>query len=145
VAEPGSVGLAVATTLSIQPQGGMTVVEAIADWLRGQRLLLILDNCEHVLSAAAALASAIVARGPTLAVLATSREPLGVAGERVVPMTGLGITGAVALFCDRVAAVDDTVRLSATITALSCRSVSDWRPPLGDRTRRGLGASADGD
>jgi predicted ATPase len=103
----------VATTLSIQPQAGVTVVEAIADWLRGRRLLLVLDNCEHVLAAAGELASAIVTHCPTVTVLATSREPLGVAGERVVPLTGLGTADAVDLFCERVVAVDDTVTLSA--------------------------------
>ena len=113
VAEPGAVALAVATTLSIQPQAGVSVVEAITDWLRGRRLLLVLDNCEHVLAAAGELASAIVTRCPTVTVLATSRQPLGVAGERVVPLAGLGTADAVDLFCDRVMAVDDTVTLSA--------------------------------
>jgi predicted ATPase/class 3 adenylate cyclase len=112
VADPGSVALAVATTLSIQDQGGLNVVEAIADWLRGRRLLLILDNCEHVLSAAAELASAIVARCRTVTVLATSREPLGVAGERVVPVARMDAADAVDLFCDRAVAVDDTLALS---------------------------------
>ena len=113
LAEPESVVLAVASMLSIRPQGGMTAVEAIADWLYGRRLLLILDNCEHVLTAVADVASAIVTRCPTVTVLATSREPLGVAGERVVPLTGLGTAEAVGLFCDRVMAVDDTVTVSA--------------------------------
>ena len=112
LAEPGSVVSAVATTLSIRPQSGVSLVEAIADWLRGRRLLLVLDNCEHVLAAAAELTSAIVSRCPTVTVLATSREPLGVAGERVVPLTGLDTAEAVGLFCDRVMAVDDTMRLS---------------------------------
>jgi predicted ATPase/class 3 adenylate cyclase len=112
VGEPGAVASAVATTLSIQPQGGMSVAEAIADWLRGRRLLLILDNCEHVLSALGELVRAIIARCPTVTVLATSREPLGVAGERVVPLAGLDTADAVDLFCDRAMAVDDTLTLS---------------------------------
>jgi predicted ATPase/class 3 adenylate cyclase len=111
--EPSSVALAVATILSIQPLRGMTVVEAIADGLRGRRLLLVLDNSEHVLGAVAELAAAIVSRCPTVTVLATSREPLGVAGERVLPLMGLAASDAVGLFRDRMAAVDDTVRLSA--------------------------------
>jgi predicted ATPase/class 3 adenylate cyclase len=113
VAEPGSVASAVATTLSIPAQGGVSMVEAIAGWLRARRLLLILDNCEHVLSAVGELAGAIIAHCPTVTVLATSREPLGVAGERVVPLAGLDTADAVGLFCDRALAVDDTLALSA--------------------------------
>jgi predicted ATPase/class 3 adenylate cyclase len=113
LAEPDSVALAVAATLSIQPEGGVSVVAAIADWLRDRRLLLVLDNCEHVLGAAGDLASAIVTRCRTVTVLATSREPLGVDGERIVPVAGLGPADAVDLFYDRVSAADDTVALSA--------------------------------
>jgi predicted ATPase len=107
------VALALAATLSIQPQSGVSVVAAIIDWLRARRLLLVLDNCEHLLAAASDVASAIVASCPTVTVLATSREPLGVAGERVVPVAGLGTADAVDLFCDRVSAADDTVVFSA--------------------------------
>jgi predicted ATPase/class 3 adenylate cyclase len=113
VAEPSSVALAVASTLSIQPEGDVSVVETIAGWLRGRRLLLVLDNCEHVLAAARDLATAVVSRCPTVTMLATSREPLGIAGERVFPLTGLGTADAVDLFFDRASAVDDTVNLSS--------------------------------
>jgi predicted ATPase/class 3 adenylate cyclase len=112
VAEPSSVALAVAATLSIQPEGGVSAVAAVADWLRDRRLLLVLDNCEHVLAAAGDLASAIVTRCRTVTVLATSREPLGVDGERVVPVAGLGPADAVDLFHDRALAADDSVTLS---------------------------------
>jgi predicted ATPase len=80
VAEPGSVASAAATTLSIPPEGGMSMVDAIVGWLRGRRLLLILDNYDHVLSAVGELVSAIVTRRPAVTVLATSREALGVTG-----------------------------------------------------------------
>jgi predicted ATPase/class 3 adenylate cyclase len=113
LSEPSSVAPAVAATLSIAPQSGMSVEAAIADWLRDRRLLLVLDNCEHVLGAAGDLASAIVTRCATVTVLATSREPLGVNGERVVPVSGLGAPDAVDLFCARASAVDDTVAFSA--------------------------------
>jgi predicted ATPase/class 3 adenylate cyclase len=110
--EPTSVALAVAAALSIQPQSGISVAEAIADGLRDRRLLLVLDNCEHVLGAAGDFAGAIVTQCPTVTILATSREPLGVDGERVVPLSGLGIADAVDLFCDRVSAADDTATFS---------------------------------
>jgi predicted ATPase len=112
IGQPDSVATAVATTLSLRPQGAATVVEAIADWLRTRRLLLVLDNCEHVLAAVADLAAAIVTGCPTVTVLATSREPLNVGGERVMPLAGLETGDAVDLFCDRVSGVDDTVTFS---------------------------------
>ncbi|HSK60295.1 MAG TPA: AAA family ATPase, partial [Actinomycetospora sp.] len=74
------------------------------DVLRGRRLLLVLDNCEHVVDAAATLLEAVVAACPTVTVLATSREPLGVAGERVRPVPPLAEAAAVALFADRAVA-----------------------------------------
>jgi predicted ATPase/class 3 adenylate cyclase len=112
VAEPGSVALAVAATLSIPPESGVSVEVAIADGLRDRRVLLVLDNCEHVLAAAGDVASAIATRCSTVTVLATSREPLGVDGERVMPVAGLGAADATDLFYDRVSAADDTVTLS---------------------------------
>jgi predicted ATPase/class 3 adenylate cyclase len=112
VAEPGSVALTVAATLSIPPESGVSVEAAIADGLRDRRVLLVLDNCEHVLAAAGDVASAIATRCSTVTVLATSREPLGVDGERVVPVAGLGVADATDLFYDRVSAADDTVTLS---------------------------------
>jgi predicted ATPase len=113
LAEPSSVASAVAATLSIQPQVGVNVVEAITDWLRDRRLLLVLDNCEHLLSPAGAVASTIMTRCPTVTVLATSREPLGVDGERVVPLSGLDTADAADLFCDRASATDDTLAFTA--------------------------------
>jgi predicted ATPase/class 3 adenylate cyclase len=112
VADPSAVAAAVATTLSVQPHAGVSVVESIADWLRGRRLLLLLDNCEHVLTAVGDLAEAIVAHCPTTTVLATSREPLGVSGERVVPVARLDSSDAAALFRDRALAVDDSLKFS---------------------------------
>ena len=83
------------------------MLDSVVDALRGRRLLLILDNCEHVLDAAAELAGRITVSCPTVVVLATSREPVGVAGERVwaVPSLDAAVEG-VELFCDRAAAAD---------------------------------------
>jgi predicted ATPase/class 3 adenylate cyclase len=101
VADPDAVHAAVASTLGVLSQEGMTLLEAILDWLEDRRLLLIVDNCEHVLVAAGALVGSVVAACDTVRVIATSREPLGVAGEQVVPVPPLGIPDAVDLFCDR--------------------------------------------
>ncbi|WP_235996001.1 BTAD domain-containing putative transcriptional regulator [Nonomuraea montanisoli] len=83
--------------------------------LAGRDLLLVLDNCEHVVEAAAELADALLAACPALRVLATSREALGITGERVVPVAPLSLpppgaadllgSAAVRLFADRAAAV----------------------------------------
>ncbi|SDJ73242.1 ATP-binding protein [Nonomuraea jiangxiensis] len=71
------------------------------------RRLLILDNCEHLLDDAAALADLVLSRCPDVTVLATSRERLGVPGERVVPISPLPLASdAEALFADRAAAGD---------------------------------------
>ncbi|MDJ1137348.1 AfsR/SARP family transcriptional regulator [Streptomyces iconiensis] len=67
-------------------------------------LLLVLDNCEHVIAAAATLAETLLAHCPRLTVLATSREPLGVPGETVRPVEPLSPASALRLFADRAAA-----------------------------------------
>ncbi|MEU8355599.1 BTAD domain-containing putative transcriptional regulator [Nonomuraea sp. NPDC048882] len=87
------------------------LIAALAD----QDVLLILDNCEHVIAAAAALTRRLLARCPGLHVLATSREPLGITGEQLVPLAPLPTPPpgeadpadypAVRLFADRAAAV----------------------------------------
>ena len=108
IADPASVHAAVASTLGAQPQPDMTMVQAIVDWCRGRRALIIIDNCEHVLDPVVELVSAIVAGAPTITLLTTSREPLGVQGEQVVRIPSLDpeVEGS-ELFCLRAAAVDD--------------------------------------
>ncbi|MDQ3897875.1 MAG: winged helix-turn-helix domain-containing protein [Actinomycetota bacterium] len=102
VANAEAVGPAVATALRIQRQAGRTVEDSVADVLRTRRMLLVVDNCEHVLDAAASLLSALVARCPHVTLLATSRERLAVEGEQVWPVRPLQTRAAVELFCDRV-------------------------------------------
>ena len=100
---------AIASTLSVRPQQGLTVSESIVDWFRGRELLLIIDNCEHVLDPVRQLLMAVLSRCPTIKVVATSREPLGLAGERVHPVNVLNpeLDG-VALFLERAAAADNS-------------------------------------
>ena len=113
LAEPDAVVATVASTLGVLPQEGVSLVDAIADWLRGKRLLVVIDNCEHVLGPVVEVVSAIVAGCPTVTVMATSRESLGVDGERVAPVPSLAPADAVDLFCDRASAVDDTVAFTS--------------------------------
>lgn len=109
VADTAAVIAVVAAAFSIRPQHGLTPVEAIVDWFRGRDLLLILDNCEHVLDSVRPLLKVVLAQCPTLKVVATSREPLGLAGERVhhVGVLSPELDG-VALFLDRAAAADSS-------------------------------------
>jgi transcriptional regulator with XRE-family HTH domain len=80
----------VAAILGIQQAPGVDLEASVITWLRSRSLLLVLDNCEHVLDACAQLVSQIAHACPDVHVLATSQEPLGIAGEnvsRVDPLT----------------------------------------------------------
>src|SRR5947208_13226177 len=80
VADPTLVAAAVAATLSVQEQPGRSMIKTLIGYLSARRLLLVLDNCEHVIGGAAGLAEVLLGACPDLRVLATSREPLGIAG-----------------------------------------------------------------
>ncbi|MFI6683761.1 BTAD domain-containing putative transcriptional regulator [Streptomyces sp. NPDC050485] len=88
-------------------------VVRLAEHCGPRRMLLLLDNCEHVIGAAAELAEYLLARCPGLAVLATSREPLGVPGELVRPVEPLPAPVALRLLADRGAAARPGFRTDA--------------------------------
>jgi predicted ATPase len=110
-------GQSIAAALGLAEHAGRAPVEALAEHLAGRRLLLLLDNCEHLVGGAAKLADRLLGSAPELRVLATSREPLGVAGEvtlvvpplpvpdpgRPVPLARMSHYDAVTLFCERAA------------------------------------------
>src|SRR6185312_6773351 len=117
VRDPAQVAAVVAAALGIREQPGTPVAGALARVLAGQQLLLVLDNCEHVIGGAAELCAGLLAACDDVRVLATSREPLAVAGEaryRLGPLTlpapgdtaDGGRSEAVALFADRARRVD---------------------------------------
>jgi predicted ATPase/DNA-binding CsgD family transcriptional regulator len=114
VSEPALVGATVATALEVHQAAGMSIVDALAERLSRQQLLLVLDNCEHVLDAAAELCEALLASADDIRILATSREPLGLADEaryRLPPLTLPGAdmpdkSEAVALFVERARQLD---------------------------------------
>ena len=110
VGDPAAVPDVVAAMLGVTPQAGLTVTDSIARVLSGRRLLIVLDNCEHVLDAAADVVQTILARTTTVKVIATSREGLRVGAEHlwVVPSLDVhaGVTSAaVELFVERAQAV----------------------------------------
>jgi predicted ATPase len=81
LADPELVPQAVAAAAGVREEPGQAPTDALYRALRTRRLLLVLDNCEHLLGACAALAAALLGACPGLRVLATSRRPLGLAGE----------------------------------------------------------------
>jgi predicted ATPase/class 3 adenylate cyclase len=98
---------AVAAVFSVPPQAGGWR-DALTESLKGRQLLLVLDNCEHVLDEAAPLAEALIATCPDVSILATSREALGVAAEWAWPVPSLGLgadAAASTLFIERARAV----------------------------------------
>jgi predicted ATPase/DNA-binding NarL/FixJ family response regulator len=89
LAEPSLVPQAVAFALGVRERPGSSLTEALSDYLRTRKLLLILDNCEHLIDACAELAEAWLHSCPGLRVLATSREALGITGEIAWPVPSL--------------------------------------------------------
>ncbi len=111
VTEPEGVAPAVAGALMAgasalgNPHSPGSTTGLILQHLADRSLIVVFDNCEHVIDQAAALADTLVGSLPGIQMLATSREPLGVPGEVLVPMMGLPVTAAVELFVDRARAV----------------------------------------
>ncbi|MDX1878278.1 BTAD domain-containing putative transcriptional regulator [Mycolicibacterium sp. 141076] len=101
LSDGSAIGRAVAAALRVQAGYGQDVDDAVIDHLRPLKLLLVIDNCEHVLTAAATLIDRITYECPGVTVLATSREPLGVEAERIVPVQPLSEDDAAELFVDR--------------------------------------------
>ncbi|HUR77980.1 MAG TPA: tetratricopeptide repeat protein [Acidimicrobiales bacterium] len=90
-----------ASAIGAREQPGRPLAETITEQLGDQAALVVLDNCEHVLSAVRPLVAALLSRCPNVRVLATSREALGLAGERRRAVAGLPLRDAVELFADR--------------------------------------------
>lgn len=85
---------AVMTSLGLRDELSRWPVSRLIDYVASKRLLIVLDNCEHLLDACAVLADAVLREAPSLRILATSRQPLGVAGETVVQVGPLSIPDA---------------------------------------------------
>jgi predicted ATPase/class 3 adenylate cyclase len=117
VADPAAVPDAVAAVLGITQQPGMSVASSVASALEGRSRLLVFDNCEHVLDAAADMIEAILAHSATVKILATSREGLRVADEQLWPVPSLDVlsgvdSAAATLFLQRAGAVAPGISLA---------------------------------
>jgi predicted ATPase/DNA-binding CsgD family transcriptional regulator len=118
LSEPALLADTMATQLGLQGQTAATVHDGLVDFLKERDLLVVLDNCEHLIDECALLAGALLRACPMLRILATSREPLGIDGEAVytlhplsvpsatdTPDTGVRSYDSVRLFVDRARSV----------------------------------------
>ncbi|MFE4665454.1 LuxR C-terminal-related transcriptional regulator [Streptomyces sp. NPDC056716] len=103
--DPELIPATLAGVLELPEQPGMTPLDAVVEHLRGRRLLLVLDTCEHLVDACAMLCDILLREAGGLSVLATSRQPLDVPGEHCVPLAPLAREDAADLFVQRAAAV----------------------------------------
>ena len=127
----------VARVLDVPEKPGATIEQTLLDWLRPRQLLLILDNCEHLVDACAAFAESVLRHAPALRILATSREALNVPGEAVWRVPPLAVPAeseavgldemlafdAIRLFADRAAAVTSFQLTQENVTTVAdiCR------------------------
>ena len=137
LSDPELVPVAVATALGLELTSGTASPLSVASALRSKQLMLVLDNCEHVVDAAARMAESLLRTNPAARVIATSREPLRAEGEWVYPVPPLAVPtegspdsedplryGAVRLFVERARAAapyfSPDARVVATIAGI-CR------------------------
>jgi predicted ATPase/class 3 adenylate cyclase len=135
--DPAMVPGAVITALGIEAPGDRSPLQTLVGRLRNQEVLLLLDNCEHVIDAVAKLVESLLASAPRVRMLCSSQEPLGIADEQVFRLPSLTVpaigeitsetaleTGAVRLFVERTKAADPKFVLddrSAPTVAAICR------------------------
>jgi predicted ATPase/DNA-binding CsgD family transcriptional regulator len=135
VRDPAQVAAAVAAALGIRELPAVAAADALAHALARRQLLLVLDNCEHVIGAAAELCGRLLLGADDVRVLATSREPLQIAGEaryRLGPLTmpdpdnpaDLDGSEAVALFADRARRADASFALNGETAPVVARLVA---------------------
>ncbi|MDQ4126390.1 MAG: LuxR C-terminal-related transcriptional regulator [Actinomycetota bacterium] len=135
---PTLMSQAVAQALRVREAPTRTLLEVLVEHLESMEMLLVLDNCEHLVEGCANIADTLLRACPNLKILATSREALGIVGERVMvvpslslpdadePLPALAGHEAVRLFVDRARAVDSTFRLTeknAPHVARLCRKL----------------------
>ncbi len=102
ITDPAVVPVTVARALGLPDQPGRSTMDTLLRFVRDRQILVMLDNCEHLLDACAELVVALLAGSPALTLLATSREQIGVAGEVMWRVPSLSMADeAVELFADR--------------------------------------------
>jgi predicted ATPase/DNA-binding SARP family transcriptional activator len=112
ISQPELVVQAAAEALGVREEAGRPIVKTLCDWLRDKNLLLLLDNCEHLVPAVVRLADQLLRECPDVRLLATSRAALRVNGEAITRIGPLSESDAVTLFADRSSAVQPAFRLT---------------------------------
>ena len=139
LASDALVGDAICAVLEVAPDVGRTATESLVRRLRSSTMLLVVDNCEHLIAGVASVVETILHAAPNVTILATSREPLRLSGERVVRIASLDVPpegvallaadadryGAIALFVARARAADARFALT-----------DETAPIVGDIVRR---------
>jgi non-specific serine/threonine protein kinase len=131
VAQPVHVPTAVARALAVPEQPGRPARDSLVDALRAKHLLLVLDNCEHLVQACAALVETLLQTCPALRVLATSRQSLHVGGETTWRVPSMALPPAASVPSDALLASFDATRLfvERARAALPSFTVSGQNPP----------------
>ena len=91
LADPALILQTIASVLGVRAQIGMPLMNIVIDYLRAKNLLLILDNCEHLVEASAQLADEFLHHAPHIKIIASSREALGIHGETVYRVPSLSL------------------------------------------------------
>jgi predicted ATPase len=117
------VPIAVARALGLQDQPGSSTIDTLLLFVGGRQMLVVLDNCEHLIDASAGVVLALLGASPALKVLATSREPIGAAGELIWLVPSLSVADeAIELFSDRARHVRPDFAVTAENSSTSPRS-----------------------
>ena len=103
----------IAAALEVEVRSGRTLEDSLIDVLRARKLLLVLDNCEHLITEVRRVVELILREAPSVSFLVTSREGLRVPGEQMFSVPSLNEESAIDLFCERAAAFDSTLELTA--------------------------------
>ncbi|MDT5185786.1 MAG: hypothetical protein QOI29_3944 [Mycobacterium sp.] len=102
ITDPALVPVAAVRALGLRDEPGRSALETVSSFIDDRRVLVVLDNCEHVLDAVAELTTALLSNCARLTLLTTSREPIGLAGEVIYRVPSLSLDGeAIELFTDR--------------------------------------------
>ncbi|HLI97982.1 MAG TPA: adenylate/guanylate cyclase domain-containing protein [Candidatus Baltobacteraceae bacterium] len=106
ISDDSLVASAVARAVGVAASPSRPALDAVIEFLKRRHLLLIIDNCEHVIEEARRVTAAILRAAPRVRILATSRESLNISGERIFRVPSLSLQPALQLFADRALSVD---------------------------------------